>query len=157
MLAAEIGGSFINGLPDPSVMRYGRPLGYGPAAYATATGALSACSETPAGLAGVPGKTCTFDGYMSKTAWGVRGRIAATYYVAAAGANLTPSLTVAKDIAGYSYDGTFSEGRLTWRAALRADWGKRFYGEVSYTGMGGGNYNLMADRSNLGLVAGWNF
>jgi hypothetical protein len=73
------------------------------------------------------------------------------------GAALTPSLTLAKDVSGYSYDGTFSEGRLMTRIGLRADWGKRYFAEMTYTGLSGGNYNLAADRSNLSFAAGLNF
>jgi hypothetical protein len=157
ILALEVGGSYVAGLPDPSVLRYGRALAFGAAPYISNTGALTACAETAPGLNGVPGKTCTNDGFTTGAAWGLRGRLSATYADALFGAALTPSITIAKDVLGYSYDGTFSEGRLTVRTALRADWGKRYFAEVAYTGFGGGNYNLAADRSNLALVAGMNF
>ncbi len=156
VLAAEVGMSHINSLPDQSVMRYGRGLAYAAAPYML-NGALTACSESAPGLNGVPGKTCTTDGFISSNAWGLRGRVAATYADVLFGAALTPSLTLAKDMEGYSYDGTFSEGRLSARTALRADWGKAYFGEVAYTHFGGGKYNLTADRSNLSLVAGLSF
>jgi hypothetical protein len=157
VLAGELGMSQVSDLPDPTTMRFGRGLAYGSAPYVGVNGALTACSESAPGLNGVPGKTCTSDGFVSSSAWGLRGRIAATYANVLGGAALTPSLTLAKDVSGYSYDGTFSQGRVTARAALRADWGKRYFGEVAYTYMGGGNYNLMLDRSNLSLTAGVNF
>jgi hypothetical protein len=156
ILAGELGFSHVNDLPDPSVMRYGRGLAYGAAPYLL-NGALTPCAETAPGLNGVPGKTCTTDGFISPDAWGLRGRVSATYSNALFGAALTPSLTFAKDIKGYSYDGTFSEGRLTARLALRADWGKSYFGELAYTYFGDGKYNLLSDRSNLSLVAGINF
>jgi hypothetical protein len=156
ILAGELGFSHVDDLPDPSVMRYGRGLAYGAAPYLL-NGALTPCAETAPGLSGVPGKTCTTDGYISPNAWGLRGRVSAMYANALFGAALTPSLTLAKDVKGYSYDSTFSEGRLTARLALRADWGKAYFGEVAYTYYGGGKYNLMSDRSNLGLVGGVNF
>jgi hypothetical protein len=154
--AAELGVSHVNDLPDQSVIRYGRGLAYGAAPYEL-NGALTACAETKPGLNGVPGKTCTDDGFISANAWGLRGRAAATYGDVLFGVALTPSLTLAKDVKGYSYDGTFSQGRLTGRVALRADLGKRYFGEVAYTHFGGGKYNLLSDRSNLGLVAGASF
>jgi hypothetical protein len=43
------------------------------------------------------------------------------------------------------------------RLGLRADWGKRFFAEAAYTHLGGNNYNLLADRSNLSLMAGTAF
>lgn len=55
---------------------------------------------------------------------------------------------------GYSHDATFSQGRLVSRFGLRAGWGKRYFIEAAYTRFSGGAYNLLADRSNLALVAG---
>jgi len=156
ILAVEAGYSHVSGLPDTGVMRYGRGLAFGAAPYLV-NGTPTACAETAPGLNGVPGKTCTSDGFVSTTAWGLRGRLAASYASATLGALLTPSLTLAKDLSGYSFDGTFSEGRTTARFGLRADWGKAYYGEIAYTHFGGGKYNLLADRSNLALVAGLNF
>ncbi len=156
VLAAEVGLSNVAGLPDPSILRYGRALAFGAAPYQI-NGALTACAETAPGLNGVPGKTCTNDGFVSSNAWGLRARVAATYADALLGAALTPSLTLAKDVSGYSYDGTFSEGRLMTRIGVRADWGKRYFAEMAYTGLSGGNYNLAADRSNLVFAAGLNF
>jgi hypothetical protein len=105
-------------------------------------------------LSGVTGKTCTTDGFITSDAWGVRVRAAATYANALAGATLTPSLLVAKDLDGYSYDGTFSKGRSAVRLGLRADWGKAYFADVQYTHLSGGKYNLLADRSNLMVAVG---
>ncbi len=156
VVAGELGMSHVDGLPDPLVMRYGRGLAYGAAPYLS-NGTLMPCSESAPGLNGVPGKTCTTDGFVSSNAWGLRGRIAATYNDLLFGAALTPSMTLAKDMRGYSYDATFSQGRMTGRFALRADWGQSYFGEVAYTRYSGGKYNLMADRSNASLVAGLSF
>jgi len=41
--------------------------------------------------------------------WGYRARVASTYNEAFLGVTLTPSFTVAHDVRGYSYDGTFLE------------------------------------------------
>jgi hypothetical protein len=153
VLSGELGWSHVAGLPDPQVMRYGRPLSYGTAPWLV-NGALSPCSEAAPGLSGVVGKTCTTDGFITRDAWGVRVRAAATYANALAGATLTPSLLVAKDVHGYSYDGTFSKGRTAVRVGLRADWGKAFFADVQLTHFSGGNYNLFVDRSNLMIAVG---
>jgi hypothetical protein len=153
VVAGELGYSHVGGLDDPAILRYGRGLAYGSAPYYV-NGALMPCAVTMPGLNGVPGKTCTYDGYVSSNAWGVRARAAATYGGMLPGADLTPSLTVAKDVQGYSYDATFSKGRVTSRLGLRADWGKRYFAEAAYTDFRGGSYNLLADRSNLTLVVG---
>lgn len=156
VLAAELGMTRVGGLPDPATMRYGRGLAYGAAPYLL-NGQLTPCAESAPGLNGVPGKTCTFDGLVSSSAWGLRGRVAATYGNAFFGAALTPSLLLAKDFRGWSHDGTFSEGRVTARLALRADWGPRYFADVAYTHFGGGHYNVLSDRSHLNLVAGTSF
>jgi len=153
VLSGELGWSHVAGLPDPQVMRYGRPLSYGTAPWLV-NGTLSPCSEAAPGLSGVAGKTCTTDGFITPDAWGVRVRAAATYANALAGATLTPSLLLAQDVHGYSYDGTFSKGRRAMRVGLRADWGKAYFVDVQLTRFSGGNYNLVADRSNLMIAAG---
>ncbi len=156
VLAGELGISKINGLPDQSTMRYGRPLAYGAAAYML-NGAMTACSESAPGLNGVAGKTCTSDGYTTSNAWGYRILLSGKFTKLVDGMTFTPSLYLANDVSGFSYDGTYSQGRHTVRPALRADWGKKFYAEVAYTAMGGGTYDLLSDRSNFTLVAGINF
>jgi len=83
--------------------------------------------------------------------------MSASYPDALAGATLTPSLYVAKDIKGYSYDGTFSQGRTLLRPGVRADWGKKYFADVQYNRFSGGNYNLLVDRDYLSLVAGMRF
>ena len=146
-LVGEVGFSHVNDLPDQNVMRYGRPLAYGTAAN-TAGGP---CTDT------VPGKTCTNDGFVTSDAWGLRLLTSATYANALAGASLTPSLLVAQDMDGYSYDNNFSKGRSTVRPALRMDWGHSYYLDLQYTMFSGGSYNLAVDRSYLSLVAGARF
>lgn len=155
VLALEAGGSHVSDLPDPSVMRYGRPLAYGSAPYLL-NGTLTPCSEAAPGLSGVAGKTCTTDGFVSSTAWGLRGRVAATWR-GILGAALTPSLAVAQDMHGWSYDGSFSQGRRTIRAGLRAEWAGGWFADAAYTAFSGGRYNLLSDRDNLALVGGVSF
>ncbi len=160
VLVAEIGISHVDDLPDPLVMRYGRPFSYGAAPNVQLNGTLSACSEAiqANGIpAGVAGKTCTTDGFVTTDAVGFRVNVNARYPNAVLGATLVPALYIAKDVSGYSYDGTYSQGRMTLRPSLRAEWGKDYFLDVAYTRFSGGDYNLMIDRSNLSLVAGMRF
>ena len=143
VLLGEVGFSHVNGLPDQNSMRYGRPLAYG-----TAADPGVPCTDT------VPGKTCTNDGFVTVDSWGLRMLMSATYGNALFGANVTPSLLVAQDMDGYSYDGTYSKGRSTVRPGLRLDWGKSYYTDLQYTLFSGGSYNLAMDRSYLSLVFG---
>lgn len=146
-LQAEVGVSQVRGLPDPAVLRYGRPLAYNGAAY---TGG-AACVDA------VPGKTCTHEGYISSRAWGLRMLASARYAPAGSGVSWTPSLLWARDVRGYSYDGFYVEGRTLLRPALRAEFGRRYFGEIQYHRYSGGRYNLQIDRDHLSLVAGARF
>lgn len=160
IVVAELGVSHVDDLPNPAVMRYGRAFSYGTAPNVQLNGTMSACSEAiqANGIpAGVAGKTCTYDGFVSTDAVGLRMNISARYPNALLGATLVPSLYIAKDISGYSYDGVYSQGRLTLRPSVRAEWGKDYFVDVLYTRLTGGDYNILADRSNLQLVAGMKF
>ena len=151
VLTGEVGFSHINGLPNPDTLRFGRGTAFGAASYTGANGAQTACNET------VGGKQCTGDGYTSRNSWGLRVATSATYPDAVAGATLTGTMLVAKDIKGYSFDGTFSEGRTTVRAGVRADWSKKYFADVQYNKFMGGNYNLLIDRDYLSMVVGMRF
>jgi hypothetical protein len=142
-LLAEVGVSQVRGLPDSAVLRYGRPVGYNGAAYTGGPDCVDA----------VPGKTCTDDGYISSSAWGLRMLASARYAPAGSGITWTPSLLWARDVRGYSYDGFYSEGRTLLRPALRAEFGRRYFGEMQYHRYSGGRYNLQIDRDHLSLVA----
>ncbi len=144
---AELGFSQVRGLPDTSILRYGRPLSYGGAAY---IGGL-ACVDA------VPGKTCTREGYVSPRAWGVKMVASATYANAPGDVTWTPSVLVSRDVRGYSHDGAFSEGRRLVRPALRAEIGQHYFGEIQYHRFTGGRYNLLVDRDFVSLVAGARF
>ncbi len=160
IVVAELGVSHVDNLPDPNVLRYGRAFSYGAAPNIQLNGTLSACSEATAanGIpAGVAGKTCSTDGFVTTDAVGLRLNVMARYPNALWGATLVPSLFLAKDISGYAYDGTYSQGRTTVRPSLRAEWGQKYYLDVAYTRLAGGDFNILADRSNLTLVAGLRF
>jgi hypothetical protein len=160
VVVAELGVSHVDNLPDANVLRYGRAFAYGSAPNTQLNGTLSACSEAVAanGIpAGVAGKTCTTDGFVSTDAVGLRLNMTARYPNALWGATLSPALFIAKDISGYSYDGTFLQGRTTVRPSLRAEWAQGYYLDMAYTRLAGGDFNILADRSNLSLVAGMRF
>jgi hypothetical protein len=159
-LSAELGISHVNDLPDPQTLRYGRAFAYGSAPYRDAgTGALSNCAQPAngAGLYFAPGKTCTTDGFITSSAWGLRATAAGVYPNALLGATLTPSLLLGWDLRGYAYDGTFSAGRRLIRPGLRAGWMGGFWTELAYTRISGGRYNLLADRDNLAVAIGMKF
>lgn len=147
LLVGEVGLSRVNGLPPTTQLRYGRPLPYNGAGY---TGG-PACADA------VAGKTCTSEGYVSSNAWGVRLLASATYGNALWGGTVTPSLLLAKDVKGWSHDGTFSEGRALVRPGMRMDWRNQYFADVSYSRFTGGKYNLLVDRDYLALAVGARF
>ena len=147
LFAAEVGVSHVGGLPDPSVIRYGRSESYGVAAVPGVP-----CVDS------YPGKTCALNGFITDNAWGWRARVASVYNDALFGATLTPWLGVQHDVRGYSYDGTFIEGRVAIAPALRADWGKRYFAEIIYNRYtNAAPYSMLIDRDNLVIYTGANF
>lgn len=147
VLSGELGWSYIGGLPDPGTLRYGRSDDWGGAAAAGQT-----CTDTSGAQ-----RACAYDGFVTSYAWGYRLRLAATYPGAFFGATLIPSLYWASDVQGYSYDGTFLEGRQVVRPGVRAEWGKKYFAEAAYGRIFGGNYNSFSDRDTVSLVIGANF
>lgn len=147
VFSAELGYSAVAGLPDAGRLRYGRSDDYGVAA-------LTGLPCTDNTLSKV---SCPQDGFVTSSAWGYRVRVAATYAAPFMGATLTPSLYYAQDVTGYSYDGTFMEGRRVVRPTLRADWGKKYFAEVQYNFISGGTYNTQSDRDTFGVVVGMQF
>jgi len=105
-----------------------------------------------------PGKTCSLQGFITNNAWGYRARIASVYTGGPLGAALTPSLSLAHDVRGYSYDGTFLQGRVIVAPALRADWGRRYFAEVIYTRFtNAAAYSMLTDRDNVQIYTGAKF
>lgn len=144
VLSGEVGLSSIDGLPSADRLRYGRSEEYSTAALpgqACAGGSLA----------------CSVDGFVTSSAWGYRLRAAATYASSWLGASVTPSLYFAQDVRGYSFDGTYSEGRRILRPGLRLEWGAHYFAEVNYNMVMGGLYNNLSDRDTLTLFAGTRF
>lgn len=147
LVAGELGLSHVTSLPDASVIRYGRSDAYG---VAQVNG--FPCVDS------YPGKTCSLQGFVTNNAWGYRARVASVYDDAFLGATLTPSLTVAHDVRGYSYDLTFLEGRVIVAPALRAEWNKKYFVEILYTRYtNAAPYSMLIDRDNVVMFGGFNF
>lgn len=144
----ELGWSHVSELPDAGTLRYGRSDAYG---IAQVPG--FPCTDS------YPGKTCALEGFVTRNAWGYRARIGSTYTnTFLGGANLTPSVSLAHDVKGYSYDGTFLEDRMLYGPGLRADWGRTFFAEIQWTRYSNKpRYSMLIDRDNLVLSTGTTF
>ena len=147
-VTAELGMSHVASLPSAGSLRYGRSDDFGVAAY---TGG-PVCTD-----ASVAQKTCAQDGFVTSLSWGYRMQLSASYSESAWGAAWTPMLYAAHDVSGYSYDGTFVEGRRVIRPGVRAQWRDGYFGEMHYHHTWGGRYNTQIDRSTLSVIAGVRF
>lgn len=128
----------VSGLPDPSVMRYGRMgLGMAPSE------AYPACSSDA--------DTCALKGFATPTAWGWRLKYQNRFRPFPGSWEWQPYLSYAFDAVGYSDDGQFSAGRRTAALGLGLAWSKDSWLDLRYVRTGGGDYNLLQDRSTLSL------
>jgi hypothetical protein len=134
-------------LPDPSVTRFGRSdvFGQGPVnGVCPVTNNMSV--------------SCTYDGYVSKTAFGYRLRGALQYRNVISGVlDLTPSLSFAHDVSGWSGDGAILEGRMLAVAALNASFSGGWTGTIAWAPTWGGTYNNLRDRSIAQAYVGYKF
>jgi hypothetical protein len=151
VITAELGMSMIDGLPGADRVRYGRGDEYGGASY---TGIANAAGvPTPCVASALQ---CNQDGFVTSSAWGYRLRTSATY-AAGMATTVTPSLYFAHDVQGYSFDGTYSEGRRILRPGLRFDWDKKYFAEAQFNMNMGGLYNNLSDRDTFTVFAGMTF
>ncbi len=142
-VGAEFGIKHVNNLPDPSVRRYGRSDTYG---LGPVTGV---CTGSPV--------QCSMDGYVTATSSGYRVRASLRYPGAAPQIDLTPSISYAADLRGWSHDMVFNQGRRQATVALRATVQKMYTADLSWHPIWGGNYNSMRDRSYATLSVGMRF
>jgi hypothetical protein len=143
-ISGEVGLKYVSGLPPENEMRYGR-VGWGMAP----SNADPICLGTAA--------TCALDGFVTTSAWGARVKLENNYAAVAQGWDLTPSLILTQDINGYSYDGIFSKGRYSAILGLSAIYNKSYVVNASYFKTGGGDYNIVSDRSMYTLTVGGRF
>lgn len=140
-LSAELGSKYVIALPDPSVMRYGRG-GWGMAPSQNNPGCTSDAAS------------CRVDGFVTSHAWGVRARLESRYTGLWPELTLTPALTLGQDVRGYSYDGLYSQGRFSAMLGLSLEMRRRYQLDINYLKTGGGDYNLLRDRSLFSLSLG---
>ena len=143
-LSAEAGFKYVHDLPDTDDIRYGRP-GFGSAPY----GNSSKCTG--------PAAKCAIDGFVTPFSWGTRSKGEIRYRNVLPGLDLTPSLTLVYDVKGHAYDGVFSEGRYAQIFGLQGEYKSDYNFELNYLNTGGGDYNMVADRSMLEASVGMRF
>ena len=144
-LGAEVGIKYIHNLPDVAVRRYVRSDIYG-------LGPVNGACVPPAIFT-----QCGFNGYATAFSWGYRLKATTRYANVVTGLDLTPSVTFAHDVKGWSYDAQFVKGRELAIVALRADVKKNFFVEALWTPIWGGDYNVAKDRDFYALAVGATF
>jgi hypothetical protein len=101
--------------------------------------------------------SCTFDGYVSRNAFGYRIRAGLRYTDGARDIEYTPSLFFGHDVSGWSGDALISEGRLLANATLQAKFRKHWTAALSWQPTWGGRYNSLRDRSSAQVYLGYQF
>ena len=142
---AEIVYKSVPGLPDPSVIRFGRVDVFG-------QGPVNGLCPAPAAP-----MQCTSDGYVSRHAFGYRLVVGARYADVAEGVDLIPSLLFGHDVSGWSGDTAILEGRKLAIVSLRANWRSGFTADIAWVPTWGGTYNNQRDRSAVQFSIGRRF
>ncbi len=139
ILGGELATRQVFDLPDPNVRRYIRAdtFGSGPV-----NGVCAAAT------AGVLYTGCTLKGFVTAFAYGVRVRGSLAYTIDyVPGLDVIFSATYGRDISGWSYDGTFNQGRNVASVGTRAEYKKNYFGEITFAPTWGGHFNAVRDRS----------
>ncbi|MES2016846.1 MAG: DUF1302 family protein [Pseudomonadota bacterium] len=145
--SADVVVKHVMSLPDPALRRYGRfdQFGTGPV--------RGVCTVT----SGDAARQCSFDGYVSPTAYGYRLRVDARLAPLTPGLTMTASATFVHDVKGWSYDLLQSEGRKSMNWALRFEYSQRYLAELAYVPVWGGRYSNQSDRDQFVMAVGVKF
>jgi hypothetical protein len=66
-----------------------------------------------------------------------------------------PSLAFLHDVSGWSWDDSINEGRKAVTLALRVQGvSSAWFGDLAWTSIWGGDYNVSSDRDTVRLVVG---
>ena len=142
---AEVVYKGVPDLPDPAVIRFGRSDVFG-------QGPVNGVCPPPQAPT-----QCSFDGYVSRNAFGYRLRAGLRYANAIDGVDLIPSVYFGHDVSGWSGDGGILQGRMLAIASLRANFAKGWTAEIAWQPTWGGTYNNLRDRSTAQANIGYQF
>ncbi len=145
VLAGEVAWQHVN-LPSVTVARYGRGFawGYSPLGFDGSCAAV----QNPQG--------CVNEGYFTRVSWGYRLRGQLNYAVGSA--TVSPSLTWAHDVRGYSVDSALVQHRRTVTVGVAAKFAPRYFASLAYMHyLGDNRYDVLADHDNLTASIGATF
>ena len=145
--AFEAVGKHAAGLPDQSVLRYGRAdiFGVGPVNGRCTLNTGSAARQ------------CSLRGYASANAWGYRARLDLRLPAISPRLSGSAHALFVHDVKGWSGDFLLNEGRKSLALGLRFEYRKRFLAELAYAPVWGGDYNPAADRDTASFAVGVKF
>ncbi|WP_167759771.1 DUF1302 domain-containing protein [Massilia horti] len=132
------------GLPSQAARRYNRADIYG------AGPVFGVCPGTNP-------LQCSLRGYATVNAYGYRLRLDARFAEVLPGLNANASAAFVHDVKGWSGDFVLNEGRRSANLALRLEYRQRYFAEIAYLPLWGGDYNQAADRDTLGAALGLRF
>lgn len=124
LLLAEVGMQW-NDLPDNG-RRYGRAFIYGAASDPTYGG--STC-----GVLNPQADGCQDDGFVTRFSSGYRLKASLDYHGLIPSTTVTPSVSWAHDVSGYSSDSQFIKGRQILGLGIRFDYQKKYVLDLGYT------------------------
>lgn len=160
----EVGATYVHGLKDKDVARYGRSGVFGIGSFdpidVTSDGVADTCDGSAGAKLNLNSRNCTNDGYTTSFSWGYRMRASLDYNDVFAGINLTPQIAWSHDVKGYAPGpgGNFQEGRQSAGLSLKAVYLNQYSANLSYTSYFGGKpYNVLKDRDNVSLSVSYSF
>ncbi|MEZ4647548.1 MAG: DUF1302 domain-containing protein [Candidatus Eisenbacteria bacterium] len=153
IVLGEVGGTFVQDMEDPDVLRYEAPGTY-TSGNAFFTEAILATG------AQVQPETENADAFADDTSWGYRLVLRGDYNGAIGSINLQPQIAWSHDVSGTTPSPivNFIEGRKTITTSLTASYLFAWNFQVSYTNSFGGDiYNLLSDRDFVAFTLGYSY
>lgn len=155
LVIGEVGGTFVMGMQDKSVLRYEGP--------GTHTGGNPYFTNTCVPLS----NPCRYiqpstqaSGFADPNSWGYRLVARPTFNHAIGAISLEPTMAFQHDVTGTSPSPTvnFVDGRKAFSFALRGVYLERISAEIGYTSyFDGGSFNLVEDRDFASLAFSYSF
>lgn len=139
-LLAEVAANHIDNLPDLDVQRYGRSPVYG-----------KCLTVRDQRLLGNPAASENINcgGFVTTSSMGYRLRAVFDFNNVYRGWNVSPTLVVNHDVAGYSPNANFIEGRLNLGVVINATYMSKYNLTVGYNNYSGADYDPMQDRDHI--------
>jgi len=149
-VVAEVGGTYVHGLPDYDEARYGRGSTFG----------IGTLPDGGCTSLNINDSYCTTEGYVTSWSWGYRTRFSWDYPNAIAGINLSPQIAWSHDVNGNAPQpgGNFIENRKALGLSLTGVYQNRTSATVAMTRyLGGDPYNEEVDRDFVTLSVSHSF